>query len=38
MTLTHFVIFSCAVYLAIVLGRRSAKIDMRRRFASIDEG
>lgn len=38
MTLTHFVIFVCAVYLAIVLGRMSAKNDMRRRFASIDEG
>ena len=38
MTLTHFVIFACAVYLAIVLGRMSAKNDMRRRFASIDEG
>ena len=37
MTLTHFVIFACAVYLAIVLGRMSAKNDMRRRFASIDE-
>ena len=38
MTLTHFVILACAVYLAIVLGRMSAKNDMRRRFASIDEG
>ena len=38
MTLTHFVIFACVVYLAIVLGRMSAKNDMRRRFASIDEG
>ena len=38
MTLTHFVIFACAIYLAIVLGRMSAKNDMRRRFASIDEG
>ena len=38
MTLTHFVIFACAVYLAIVLGRMSAKNDTRRRFASIDEG
>ena len=38
MTLTHFVIFACAVYLAIVMGRMSAKNDMRRRFASIDEG
>ena len=38
MALTHFVIFACVVYLAIVLGRMSAKNDMRRRFASIDEG
>ena len=38
MTLTHFVIFACAVYLAIVFGRMSMKNDMRRRFASIDEG
>ena len=38
MTLTHFVIFVCVVYLAIVAGRMSAKNDMRRRFASIDEG
>ena len=38
MTLTHFVIFACVVYLAIVIGRMSAKNDMRRRFASIDEG
>ena len=38
MTLTHFVIFACVVYFAIVLGRMSAKNDMRRRFASIDEG
>ena len=38
MTLTHFVIFACAVYLAIVLGRMSMKNDMRGRFASIDEG
>ena len=38
MTLTHFVIFVCAVYLAIVAGRMSMKNDMRRRFASIDEG
>ncbi len=37
MTLT-FVIFACVVYLAIVMGRMSAKNDMRRRFASIDEG
>ena len=37
MTFT-FVIFACVVYLAIVLGRMSAKNDMRRRFASIDEG
>ena len=38
MTLTNLVIFACVVYLAIVLGRMSAKHDMRRRFASIDEG
>lgn len=38
MTLTNLVIFVCAVYLAIVFGRMSAKNDMRRRFASIDEG
>lgn len=38
MTLTHFVIFACVVYLAIVFGRMSMKNDMRRRFASIDEG
>ena len=38
MTLTNLVIFACMVYLAIVLGRMSAKNDMRRRFASIDEG
>ena len=38
MTLTNLVIYACAVYLAIVLGRMSAKNDMRRRFASIDEG
>ena len=38
MTLTNLVIFACAIYLAIVLGRMSAKNDMRRRFASIDEG
>ena len=38
MTLTHFVIFACVVYLAIVFGRMSAKNDMRRRFASIEEG
>ena len=35
MTLTHFVIFVCIVYIAIVSGRMSAKNDMRRRFASI---
>ena len=38
MTLTNLVIFACVGYLAIVLGRMSAKNDMRRRFASIDEG
>ena len=38
MTLTHFFIFACVVYLAIVFGRMSIKNDMRRRFASIEEG
>ena len=38
MTLIHFIVFACIVYIAIVLGRMSAKNDMRRRFASIDEG
>ena len=38
MDLIHFIIFACVVYLAIVLGRMSAKNDMRRRFASIEEG
>ena len=38
MDLIHFIIFACVVYLAIVLGRMSMKNDMRRRFASIDEG
>lgn len=38
MDLIHFIIFACVVYLAIVMGRMSAKNDMRRRFASIDEG
>ena len=38
MTLTNFVIFVCVVYLAIVAGRMSMKNDMRRRFASIEEG
>ena len=38
MDLIHFIIFACFVYLAIVLGRMSMKNDMRRRFASIDEG
>ena len=37
MSLTHYVIFVCVVYLAIVLGRKSAKNDIRRRFASIEE-
>ena len=37
MTLTHFVIFVCVVYLAIVAGRMSMKNDMRRRFESIEE-
>ena len=35
MTLIHFIIFACIVYIAIVLGRMSMKNDMRRRFASI---
>lgn len=38
MTLTNLVIFACVVYLAIVFGRMSMKNDMRRRFASIEEG
>ena len=38
MTLTNLVIFACIVYIAIVLGRMSMKNDMRRRFASIEEG
>ena len=38
MNLIHFIVFACFVYLAIVLGRMSAKNDMRRRFASIEEG
>ena len=38
MTLIHFIIFACIVYIAIVAGRMSMKNDMRRRFASIDEG
>ena len=38
MDLIHFIVFACIVYLAIVLGRMSAKNDMRRRFASIEEG
>ena len=38
MDLIHFIILACMFYLAIVLGRMSAKNDMRRRFASIDEG
>lgn len=37
MDLIHFIIFACVVYLAIVLGRMSAKNDMRRRFESIEE-
>lgn len=37
MDLIHYVIFICVVYLAIVLGRKSMKYDMRRRFASIEE-
>ena len=38
MNLIHFIIFACIVYIAIVLGRMSMKNDMRRRFASIEEG
>ena len=38
MDLIHFIILACLFYLAIVLGRMSMKNDMRRRFASIDEG
>ena len=38
MNLIHFIIFACAIYLAIVFGRMSMKNDMRRRFASIEEG
>lgn len=38
MDLIRFIIFACVGYLAVVLGRMSAKNDMRRRFASIDEG
>ena len=38
MDLIHFIVFACVVYLAIVIGRMSAKNDMRRRFASIEEG
>lgn len=37
MDLIHFIIFVCAVYLAIVAGRMSMKNDMRRRFESIEE-
>ena len=38
MDLIHFIVFACIVYIAIVLGRMSMKNDMRRRFASIEEG
>ena len=38
MDLIRFIIFACIVYIAIVLGRMSMKNDMRRRFASIEEG
>ena len=38
MDLIHFIVFACIVYIAVVSGRMSAKNDMRRRFASIDEG
>ena len=37
MDLIHFIVFACAVYLAIVFGRMSMKNDMRRRFESIEE-
>ena len=37
MTLIHFIIFVCVIYLAIVAGRMSMKNDMRRRFESIEE-
>ena len=38
MDLIHFIVFACIVYIAIVFGRMSMKNDMRRRFASIEEG
>ena len=38
MDLIHFIVFACIVYIAIVLVRMSMKNDMRRRFASIEEG
>ena len=38
MDLIHFIVFACIVYIAVVLGRMSMKNDMRRRFASIEEG
>ena len=38
MDLIRFIVFACIGYIAVVLGRMSAKNDMRRRFASIDEG
>ena len=38
MDLIHFIVFACIGYIAVVLGRMSAKNDMRRRFASIEEG
>ena len=38
MDLIHFIIFVSAFYVAIVFGRMSMKNDMRRRFASIEEG
>lgn len=37
MDLIHFIVFACAVYLAIVAGRLSKNNDMRRRFESIEE-
>ena len=38
MDLIRFIVFACVGYLVVVLGRMSAKNDMRRRFASIDGG
>ena len=38
MDLIRFIVFACIGYIAVVLGRMSMKNDMRRRFASIEEG